>query len=375
MNDESAAASAENLPTRRPRRRALAWIGYILLALGAAAHAYHSRADSDSVRKLRDDEVAVVYDALRGEVRSVEGPGKLVELPVVYELRVMRRSPVPMTFVGTERPDPFHVPAMHLRTKDGSPMRFEDFSLRYGLRPERARQCLEDTQAVLSRAARLVEVHTRSVMIERFGEHSSEEVVKHEVLVQETARCREQLDLALEPHGLQVIEFSTPKPRFDAVYEDAVERRQVSIAEIERLRAREMGLPAELEEQIAKLEQEKQSERDAILMQSSSDLAKSERIALLARSNAQVYAAELSRRGETELMELQQQADLFTMKQRTEAEGRRAEVRRVAALGRTAVMEAWIERLRELQFRVEPPREFELTDPGAGLATRSGGNR
>jgi SPFH domain/Band 7 family protein len=340
------------------------------LALGAAAHAYRQRSEHDSVRKLRDDEVAVVYDALRGEVRSVEGPGKLVELPVFHELRVMRRSPVPMHFTGTERPDPFRVPAVHLRTADGSPMRFDDFTLRYGLLPERARQCLEDTQAILSRAARLVEVNARSVLIERFGRHSSEQVVKHEVLVEETANCRRLLDLALEPHGLQVIEFSTSKPRFDAVYEDAVERRKVSIAEIERLRARADGLPAELEEQLAKLEQQKQAERDSILMETSSELAKAQRVALLARTNAELYAAELLRRGETELLQLQQAADLFAMEQRTEAEGRRAEVRRVAALGRTAILEAWIARLGDLRFRVEPPRTNESTDATETVAQR-----
>lgn len=362
MNQRTSSAQGGSVPTPRARRRFLRLAGYALIVVGAAAHAYERRAEHDSVRKLRDDEVAVVYDALRGEVRSVEGPGKLVELPVVHEIRVMRRSPVPMKFIGTERPDPFHVPALHLRTADGSPMRFDDFTLRYGLLPERARHCLEDTQAILSRAARLVEVNARAVVIERFGAHSSEQVVKHEVLVAETAQCRALLDEALEPHGLQLIEFSTPKPRFDAVYEDAVERRKVSIAEIERLRARADGLPAELEEQIAKLEQEKQAERDSILMATESELARAQRVALIAGTNAEVYAAELARRGETELLELQQQAALFAMDRRTEAEGRRAEVSRVAALGRIAVMEAWIGRLSELQFRVEPPREHSESD-------------
>lgn len=351
--------TTQHAPEPRLRRRVLALVLYTSLALGAAAHAYQRRAEHDSVRKLRDDEVAVVYDALRREVRSVEGPGKLIELPVVHELRVMRRSPVPMVFAGTERPDPFHVPVMQLRAADGSPMRFDDFSLRYGLLPERAQECLEDTQAILSRAARLVETNVRAVLIERFGAHSSEDVVKHEVLVQETAACRELLDRALEPHGLQIIEFSTPKPRFDAVYEDAVERRKVSIAEIERLRSRAEGLPAELDELLAKLEQEKQSQRDALLMETESELAKAQRVDLLSRSAAEVYAAELARRGETELLELQQQAELFTMKQRTEAEGRRAEVRRVAALGRTAVLEAWIERLGDLRFRIAQPDDAE----------------
>jgi len=368
MNDRTHVAAEQTRPRLGARLSVL--ILYCLIALGAAAHAYQRRAEHDSVRKLRDDEVAVVYDALRGEVRSVEGPGKLVELPVFYELRVMRRSPVPMRFAGTERPDPFHVPAVHLRTADGSPMRFDDFSLRYGLLPERARQCLEDTQAILSRAARLVEVNARAVLIERFGGHSSEQVVTHEVLVEETANCRRLLDLALEPHGLQVIEFSTPKPRFDAVYEDAVERRKVSIAEIERLRARADGLPAELDEQLAKLEQQKQAERDSILMETSSELAKAQRVALLAGTNAELYAAELLRRGETELLQLQQAADLFAMEQRTEAEGRRAEVRRVAALGRTAILEAWIARLGDLHFRVEPPRIHESTNETETVARR-----
>ncbi|MCB9903866.1 MAG: hypothetical protein H6831_05610 [Planctomycetes bacterium] len=367
MNDLTVAS--KDAPPRRAKRRFLAFSLYGLLALGAAAHAYHRKSEHDSVRKLRDDEVAVVYDALRGEVRSVEGPGKLVELPVVHDLRVMRRSPVPMVFAGTERPDPFHVPVVHLRASDGSPMRFDDFSLRYGLLPEKAQECLEDTQAILSRAARLVEVNARAVLIERFGAHSSEDVVKHEVLVQETAACREQLDAALEPHGLQIIEFSTPKPRFDPVYEDAVERRKVSIAEIERLRSRAEGLPAELDELLAKLEQEKQSQRDALLMETETELAKARRVDLTARTAAEVYAAELARRGETELLELRQKAELYAMEQRTEAEGRRAEVRRVAALGRTAVLEAWIERLGDLRFRVEPPRADEPVE-GNQVATR-----
>jgi len=362
----------------RRRRKLLALLCYGLLATGAAVHAYGRRLDKDLVRTLRDDEVAVVYDALRAEVRTVEGPGKLVELPVLHELRVMLRSPVPMLFSGSERPDAFHVPEMHMRASDGSPMRFDAFALRYALLPEEARHCLEDTHAILNRAARLVEVNARGVLRERLSGYSAEQLVRHEVLVVETAECRKLLNEALQPHGLKIVEFGALKPRFDRVYEDAVERRLVSIAEIERLRSRAAGLPAELEDQLAQLERDKQAERDAILLSTASARAQAERVALLARTNADLFAEEMRRRGESERLELHQSAAVLTMKQRTAAEGRRAEVARVAALGRTAVIEAWIERLHDLTFRVEPPRvepprmERSLDDrpgvPGSGYA-------
>lgn len=344
---------------RKPRRTAWTVLLCAIAAVAAVAYAYQSRAGDRTVRNLRDDEVVVLYDGLRDEVRVVDGPGRVVTLPVLHESRVLLKSPMPMSFSGDARPNPQQVPDLHLRTADGSPMRFEDFSLRYALLPNGARDCLEDTQGVLNRAARTVETYTRDVIAARFGEYDAEEVVTHDVLVRETTRCREELSAALAPHGLRIVEFSTPRPRFDPVYEDAVERRKVSMAEIERLRARKEGLPAELEDELAKLEHEKQTRRDELLMEAETRMARARRDALVASTDAELYAEEQRRRGEAERALLRQSAELYALEHRTAADHRRREVQRVAALGRTAVLEAWIERLPTLTFRVEPLRSTD----------------
>ena len=114
--------------------------------------------------EIGDDEVAVVYNNLSGTTRQVETPGNELFLPFIEQVRLLKRSPVELWMKGEERTGAVQVPELRLRATDGTAFRFESFAVQYALRPDAARERLEDSGEVPEDAAAIVEAWVRAIL-------------------------------------------------------------------------------------------------------------------------------------------------------------------------------------------------------------------
>ncbi len=360
-------------PVARPRFAILhsAWLdAAAFLIAGGVAFSFGLRTLSggEGLTTIHDDEVAVVYDNWSGASRQVDTPGNLLSVPFLQDVKLLKRSPVQMSLAGESRVSSLQVPELSIRASDGSSFRFESFTLQFALLPDLAGSCLEDTNAELEAAALLVEAYARSILRDEYGRFSTREVVLHESLKAANAASRARLDKALRAHGLQVVELSTPKPRFDPQHELAVERRKVANQEVERLKTKFQQLDAEHAEALARLEKDKELELAQLELGVADYRAGAQKESLIQRTAAERYLADRQSLGETARFEKEQQALSLTERHTVAATALQARVDELAQRGEYAVRAAWIRRLSEIPFRVLPysldarPVGVELTE-------------
>jgi hypothetical protein len=362
--------SNSNPPAESPKRRgSLSWLDPLALILAVflgALTGLRWLSGGEGVLTVEDDEVAVLHDGWSGRARQVDTPGKRLILPFLQEARVIKRSPAELVFSGTERANALLVPELAIRASDGSSLRFEGFRVQFSLLPDQAERCLEDTSAQLEAAAALVEGYTRAILRDEYGRFSTSEVVLHESLKAAGAASRARLESVLAEHGLQVLDLSTPKPRFDPAHELAVERRKVADQEVERLKTQFLQLEAERDEALARLEMEKEQELAKLELALGEYRAEAAKSDATQRAAATQYLEERRSAGETRRFEQEQEALALTERYTVAAAALQERVDQLAEGGEAAVRASWIERLREVPFQVVPytrdrsPQSVEL---------------
>jgi hypothetical protein len=352
--------SNSNPPAESPKRRgSLSWLDPLALILAVflgALTGLRWLSGGEGVLTVEDDEVAVLHDGWSGRARQVDTPGKRLILPFLQEARVIKRSPAELVFSGTERANALLVPELAIRASDGSSLRFEGFRVQFSLLPDQAERCLEDTSAQLEAAAALVEGYTRAILRDEYGRFSTSEVVLHESLKAAGAASRARLESVLAEHGLQVLDLSTPKPRFDPAHELAVERLKTQFLQLE----------AERDEALARLEMEKEQELAKLELALGEYRAEAAKSDATQRAAATQYLEERRSAGETRRFEQEQEALALTERYTVAAAALQERVDQLAEGGEAAVRASWIERLREVPFQVVPytrdrsPQSVEL---------------
>jgi membrane protease subunit HflC len=230
---------------RRWRRRLVECVLGLLLAPIAVWVAVRHLTGNQGLARVLDDEVAVHADYARGTTTIVSTPGYRPYLPWVQEVFRFDKSPNAFVMKGNVQQDENHVPRLLVRANDGSSFWFDELTLQYALMPDKADFVLEDSGPADAFKQKLVRAYARSILRDEFGRFSAEEAVKPENLRVATQKSLERLNLALNPHGIEVLEVSTPKPAFDQKYEEAIARRKVANQEVEHLKA-ELGQLAQV---------------------------------------------------------------------------------------------------------------------------------
>ncbi len=326
----------------------------LLLCLGTVLYCLRKLADETGLVEVGDDEVAVVYNRLTGATRVVDTPGNELYLPFFESSYVRRRSPRPLYFEGEERKSSEHVPAVRLRVSDGSLVQFETLVVQYGLRPDGFQHSLEDARGREEWASHLIEAQLRSLVRDEYGRFTAEEIRQRENQKAAAVVTLQRLNGALEPHGLQVLEISTPKLRFDSAYEAAVAARKAAIQTIERLKADFLQLDAERDQKLAALEKAKLIELNKKQLQAQEFLALLEKEERMRRAQAEAQRAGRIAKAQNERYALEQEALALTEKVELQAAVLREEVERLASTGAPLLREAWIERLAQTPFRIQP---------------------
>ena len=198
-------------------------------------------------------------------------------------------------------------------------------------------------------------------------------------------KSTDRLNEYLNPHGIQILQIITPKPRFDKRYEEAIETRKVADQDVERLKAKEEQLLQEREQQLALVSKEKEIEWQSLQGDLVKAVKEAERESIQIKKGADRFKITREAQGQQELDRHTAEAAGMVAKYTKEAEGIRARTEALEKKGRVVVREALIKKLATIRFILVPysrdpePKRLEHSDgsPNArrgALESNGGGN-
>lgn len=369
----SKAPSSPPRDERSLRRRRLAFdvlLACVLAPIGVA-FALHRALDTNGFVEVADDEVAVVVDAFGGSRRISTAPGFVSFVPWLQDVQTLDRSPDELVFEGTAYEAPNRAPWIEVRGNDGSRYKLESFGVQYALIPGLADRVLDDSGPGDGFKRDLVRAYTRSYVRDEFGRLAPEDALRPDVTHLAMTRAMERLNASLRPHGIEVLEIATPKPVFDKAFEDLINRRKHGDLEIERKGAYLAQLPAEREQRLEAIREDRARELELLRQNLAVDQAAAERELARIRTDADIAFSNRVAAGAAAREELGAKAGALRAKSAGWIEDRAKEIADLESSGDLAVRAALVKRLAQVKFSFLPysrdaaPRRVEHEDAQA----------
>ncbi len=365
-------------PAWRPPKGLIgAAIGLVFVIIVLVAAAISGRG---GFVEIGDTQVAVLVHFSSGEVELVTTPGYRLFPPFLSQAYIFDKSPNKFVMEGDRDRNYDHVSRLTVRAKDGSNFWFETLEIQYQLIASMAPEVLADSGPGDSFKVHWVRAFARSVLRDEFGRYSTEEVADPTSYTQATMRATERLNDLLRPHGVQIVQIITPKPKFEDLYENAIEDRKVANQEVERLRARGEQLKRERERRLADIERDMATEYEQLLGTLEAERINAEKDRVRLEKSADAFKVKALADGQAALQKMREEARGLEEQARKEAEGMRARVEALAAGGAVLVREALAEKLAQIRFEVVPfqrdPAPVRIEHLGATSSGRTpGANR
>ncbi|MBK7643875.1 MAG: hypothetical protein IPJ19_12655 [Planctomycetes bacterium] len=316
--------------------------------------------------RIGDDQVGVVIDQWSGARELVTTPGYRAYLPWLQEVETLDRAPNTLVFAGNEPQDRARTPRLIVRARDGSTCWFENLTVLYGLRSERAPRVLDDAGSGQAWKSELVAFYARSILRDEFGRFGTLELAQVQYLRSAVRAAQERLDRALEPHGIEVLEISTPQPSFDKAYEDHIRRRKLNDQESARLSAALDGLAEERHQLEAAAQRVKEVEYQKLGDHLEHDLKAAHNDEVRMRAEAERYYLERVRAAEATGIEKQTAAAALRERYTREAADLEQQARDLERYGELGVRMALVDKLASIEFSLVPysrdpaPQRIEL---------------
>ncbi len=355
----------------------LAILAGVILAMVVVFGGFMAITGNLGLISVRDDQVAVKVSYMSGESEVFVTPGFKFYLPFLQEMYLLDKSPQKFVMEGDRFVDAGHVPRLTVRARDGSNFRFDNLEIQYRLIPSKGSLIISDSGRGDAFKVHWIRAYARSILRDEFGRFSAEEVANPTTYDLATDKSRTRLNDLLYPHGIEVIQIVTPKPRFDDAYERAIEDRKVADQDVERLIAMEDQLLRERERELAGVEKEKEIEMRSLQGELEKIRLNAEQNAIRITKAADAYAIEQRARGQAEQAQKVARARGLTAKYSKEAEGLVAQANALEERGEVVVREALIKKLKSIRFNLIPysrdpaPRRLEHSDNQAKSNTRN----
>lgn len=320
------------------------------------------------VMNLSHSEVAVRVNYLTGSREVITTPGYKVYIPFVEEVFPLDRTPQKFLMEGKSVVSDNHVPFLTVRASDGSNFWFESLEIQYAIIPVMADKVLEDSGPDAGFKLEWIRGYARSVLRDEFGKYSAVEVADPSSYQAARIESTKRLNELLAPHGIEVIDVITPKPRFDAEYEQAIEDRKVANQEVERLREEENRLRNERERRLSGVEKDKSIQMEELLGELQRQKLDADRQRIQVELSAKEYEVERLFSGSAEREQKVLEAGGLREKYTLEADGIRARAAALEKRGEVVVREAIIQKLAEITFTLVPysrdpvPKRLEHVD-------------
>lgn len=305
---------------------------------------------------ISDTEVAVIVNYVTGSEEIVNRPGYKIFPPVFAQAFKFDKSPNQFLMEGDRDLHANHVSKLTVRANDGSNFWFETLEIQYRLIAGRADVVLNDSGPGEAFKANWVRSYARSILRDEFGRFSAEEVADPSNYRTATIEAQQRLNELLEPHGIEITEIITPKPKFEDRYEQAIEDRKVADQEVEKLKARANQLARERERRLAAIERDKATDYELLLGQLEEKRISAEKDAVKITRDADAYKIEQVGAGTAQQRQLTEEARGREESARKEAEGLRARVDALAARGDILVREELAAKFRTILFEIVPYR-------------------
>ncbi|MDE0903407.1 MAG: SPFH domain-containing protein [Planctomycetota bacterium] len=339
------------------------------------------------VTSVTAEEVAVKINYISGNRTVITNPGFQIYIPFIEDVFKMDRTPQKFLMAGDRALSTNHVPFLTVRAKDGSNFSFDDLEIQYSILPgPEAAMLLDDSGPGDGFKREWVRAFARSVLRDEFGKYSAVEVADPTVYQAARIASEERLSLMLEEHGLQLIQVICPKPRFDPLYEQAIEDRKEADQEVEKLREEEKRLLNERERKMAGATKEKEIQWQSLQGTLVKDLLNAEQSQIKIQKGADAYVISRDFEAKAVNAQLTQSARGMTATYTKEAEGILARATALEERGEVVVRAALIEKLKNITFTLVPysrdsePKRLEHTDLREASASslsagRAGGNQ
>ena len=335
------------------RRKVFGFLGLlvlVLLVLGAAV------TGKGGFVTISDTEVAVIVNYVTGSEEIVNRPGYKIFPPFLAQAFKFDKSPNKFLMEGERDQHANHVSKLTVRANDGSNFWFETLEIQYQIIPGKADAVLRDSGPGEAFKQNWVRAYARSVLRDEFGRFSAEEVADPSNYRIATEDAKERLNVMLLPHGVAIKEIITPKPKFEAEYEKAIEDRKVADQEVERQKARAEQLKRERERRLAGIERDRATEYEQLLGTLNASRISAEKDAVKVTRDADAFRIQQVGTGRAEQAQLLQEARGREEQARKEAVGLRARVDALAARGDILVREALADKFRNILFEIVPYR-------------------
>lgn len=322
--------------------------------------------------EVSDTEVAVIVNFLTGEKELKTSPGYVIFIPWIQKAYKFDRSPNEFVMEGDQDRNWNHVSKLTVRANDGSNFHFEKLTIQYQINVDFAPLVLEDSGKGEGFKQNWVRAFSRSILRDEFGRYTAEEVTNPTNQELAKVAAKDRLNEALGPHGVDILEIITPKPKFNKAYEQAIEDRKQANQEVERLSAQLDQLGKEMSRKLAEVLRDKETafrELQGVLAVQEIE-AEKERLKL--EQSAEAYKIEQANAGKATEQQKTLEAEGLTARARKEAEGLRSRVDALALKGDILVREALARKLAGITFSIVPyrrdPSPVRIEHMGATVA-------
>jgi hypothetical protein len=330
----------------RPKRRGWTLIGAIIVVLLVTV--------MSSFSQVEPGEVGILLNRLSGSETVLDRPGMVLTFPLMHDLYIIEAQPQTLYLEGTEETEDYsRLPKLTVRANDGSNFWFERMTIQYQVVAEMSSTVLHERgEGEHFREWLLPTV--RSILRDEFGRQSTRDVSNPATYNAATADAERELNAALEPHGIRVINVDTPEPRFNPEYEETIEDRntannqlRVISEELERARTERARLLAQLDQARNQQYQQRRAalegqlaqaraSRERRLADAQGTLTRTEGLALSQLDRANARAVELRAQMEAELAQVA------------------ARIRALESNGVEAVMRELARRLEGVRIDIQP---------------------
>ncbi|MDD9934171.1 MAG: SPFH domain-containing protein [Myxococcales bacterium] len=226
-----------------------------------------------SVVDIEPGMAAVRINNFTGRAEAVTQPGWTTRIPYMHSVYLLDASPQTFKMEGDTDSGPLHVRELTVRASDGSNFHFDDTTIIFQLKPEDATIAVRDS-GTGDRFQSWLKPYSRAILRDEFGRESTIAVSDPTTYAEATNRAKDRLNEVFANHGIVVTQLVTPRPKFNAAYEAAIEKRNALGNQQQVIRSDLDRAGTERERRLAVVDQEQNNEIQQRRASLESDLAR-----------------------------------------------------------------------------------------------------
>lgn len=307
-----------------------------------------------SFSTLEAGQVAVRINNLTGSSTAITQPGWVFHMPFgVHSLHILDLSSQTFQMKGEQVVDDLHVEKLTVRASDGANFHFEDTTLIFQIIGDEAVTIATD--AGLDYAFRSwLKPYSRAILRDEFGRESTITVSDPSKFGAAATRAQNRLNEFLQPHGIWVTQIVTPRPKFNADYEQLIEERNRLRNELEVIKSNLERAETDRARQLSEVDRDENKKIQERRVELESELATAVASREQTIQAADTYKIEKVGQGQAKLTAARTKADELLGQLDAEYRTKKAEIDAFQTQPVERVMQRLGERLSGVTIHIEP---------------------